>query len=52
MLFRAIVIPTLLALLGILFLLACIGEKNYQNKVLYAVVASVMLALLLISTRL
>ena len=51
MVFKLIVIPTLLALLGILFLLACIGEKDYQNKVLYAVVASIMLALLLVSTR-
>lgn len=49
--FKTIIIPVLLALLGVLFLLACIGEKTYQNKVLYAVVASVLLALLLISAR-
>lgn len=49
--FKAVIIPVLLALLSVLFLLACIGEKVYQNKVLYAVVASVLLALLLISTR-
>ena len=49
--FRAVVIPVLLALLGILFLPACIGEKNHQNKVLYAVEASILLALLLIGTR-
>ncbi len=49
--FKIIIVPALLVVLGVLFLLVCIGEKEYQNKVLYAVVASVLLALLLISTR-
>lgn len=49
--FKAIIIPVLLSLLSILFLLACIGERTYQNKVLYAAVAGVLLALLLISTN-
>ena len=52
MVLKTIIIPALLILFGIIFLLACIGEKVYQNKVLYAVLASVMLALLLASTRL
>lgn len=51
-LFRTILIPTLLALLAVLFMLVSVGEKEYRSKVLYAVVASVTLALLLISTRL
>lgn len=48
---KIIVIPVLLMVLGVLFLLACIGDRDHHNKQLYAAVAVVLFVLLLISTR-
>lgn len=50
--FKAIIVPALLSVLGAIFLLACIGEKEYRNKIFYAVVAGVVLVMLLISVTL
>jgi hypothetical protein len=41
----------LFAVMGVVFSLACIGEKELDSKWLYAVVAGVMFALLLASDR-
>lgn len=40
------------AAMGVLFSLACIGEKQTENKVLYAVVAGAMFVLLLMGDKL
>ena len=40
------------AAVGVLFSLACIGEKQTENKVLYAVVAGAMFVLLLMGDKL
>lgn len=50
--FKTIVIPILFGVLGVLFSLACIGETQTENKVLYAVVAGALFVLLLIGDRL
>ncbi len=42
----------LFAVMGVVFSLACIGEKELNSKWLYAAVAGVMFALLLASDRL
>lgn len=39
------------AAVGVLFSLACIGEKQTENKVLYAVVAGAMFVLLLMGDK-
>ena len=39
------------AAVGVLFSLACIGEKQTKNKVLYAVVAGAMFVLLLMGDK-
>ena len=43
----AVIVSVLLFLLAFLFLIACIGEKVFQNKVLYATVALVLVILML-----
>lgn len=45
-------VAILFAVMGVIFSLACIGEKEMDGKWLYAVVAGVMFALLLASDRL
>ena len=40
------------AAVGVLFSLSCIGEKETDNKVLYAVVAGAMFVLLLLGDKL
>ena len=37
-----IIIPVVLGLFSMLFSLACIGEKVYRNKVLYAAMAVIL----------
>ena len=39
------------AAVGVLFSFACIGEKQTENKVLYAVVAGAMFVLLLMGDK-
>lgn len=46
------IISILLAVMAVLFLLGSIGEKEYQNKVMYAAVGLVLFVLLLLSTLL
>lgn len=46
---KTVIIPVLLILFGVLFLLACIGEKEYKNKIVYAVTAIALFALLLVT---
>lgn len=48
---KAVIIPVLFMVLGVFFLLGSIGEKDYRNKRLYAIVAGALFVLLLISTR-
>ena len=50
MVLKTVIIPALLILFGILFLLACIGEKDHRNKIVYAVTAVALFALLLLVT--
>ena len=46
---KIIIIPVLLILFGIVSLLACLGEKAFNNKVLYAALTCVSFILLLVS---
>lgn len=43
------VVSIIFGVTGVFFSLACIGEKQYENKELYAVVAGVLFVLLLFS---
>lgn len=42
-------ISIMFAVLGVILTLGCVGEKDYQNKKLYAVVAFALFVLLLVS---
>lgn len=46
---KTVIVPVLLILFGILFLLACIGEKDHRNKIVYAVTAVALFTLLLVT---
>ena len=46
---KTVIVPVLLILFGVLFLLACIGEKDHRNKIVYAVTAVALFALLLVT---
>lgn len=45
--FKTIILPTVLLLFFSLFLLVSIGEKQFNNKVLYAAIAGILLVMLL-----
>lgn len=49
--FKSVIIPILIAVLAIFSLLACIAEKHFQSKVLYAVLTIGNLILLVISAN-
>jgi|GEM_PF-5632675 hypothetical protein len=46
---KTIIVPGLLIVFAILFLLASIGEREYRNKIIYAITGAVLLALLLVN---
>ena len=49
---KSTVISALFAIVGVLFSLACVGEKEIKSKTLYAVVAGALFVLLLIGDKL
>lgn len=49
MVFKTIIIPILAVLLGLLFFAACLGEKKFENKVLYGAIALILMIMLLLS---
>ena len=48
---KSTVVSIIFGIMGVFFSFACIGEKQNENKVLYAVVAGAMFILLLIGDK-
>ncbi len=46
---RTTIVPILAIIMSVLFMLACLGEKKFENKVLYAASSLILMVMLLLS---
>lgn len=48
---NTIFVQVVILITALFFLLACVGEKRYKDKVLYTIIAAFMIVMLLYSMR-